>query len=116
MKVIRWTFIFFPPLDRKLILLRAASLNNRAVAVRNAHTCTADGLKKTSAQQDHFRARTASPNQLRLKYEAWMSRHGRGNEAATAATVFVSPAHALPRTVLVHVHTLRQDAAALVEK
>lgn len=103
-------------MDRKPNLQHAASLNNLAAAVQNAHTCAADGFKKTPAQQDHFRARTAAPNQLRLKYEAWMSKHGRGNEAATAATLFVSPAHALSHTVFVPVHALKQDAVALVKK
>lgn len=116
-------FFFFSPADRKPILLRAASLNNRAAAVRNARTCTRWRIKKDDfcrggAQQDHFRARTAPPhpNQLRLKYEAWMSRHDRGNEAATAATLFVSPAHALPCTVFVHVRPLGGDTVALVKK
>lgn len=45
-----------------------------------------------------------------------MSRHDRGNEAATAATLFVSPAHALSCTVFVHVRPLRGDPAALVKK
>lgn len=45
-----------------------------------------------------------------------MSRHDRGNEAATAATLFVSPAHALPCTVFVHVRPLRGDPAALVKE
>lgn len=55
MKVIPWKFyyyfLFFFPAYRKPILLRAASLNNRAAAVRNARTCAADGLKKTTSAE-----------------------------------------------------------------